>query len=367
MSKQFRQIGFDQLSGWDNDDHLAAMGAFLKTAQRMLETPYQTKELAVSSDHLLAISKLAVQNLPFDAQSAKLFFEENFIPCEITNEVENSPTSSGFVTAYFEPEVLASRAKSAAFSAPLYQRPNDLIDVTDDNRPTLWDEEFRFAKFTTNKNAQQLETYPDRAQINNGYLDGKGLEIAYVKDKAEALFIHIQGSARLRLEDGNVIRVGYAAKTGHPYTAVGKILLDRGELTRENCGMKAIRDWFSSNPEQMNSVIEKNQSYIFFNEYAVLDLNDGPIGASKVALTTERSLAVDRTLHTYGTPIWIETQEPLPGCSQLFQKLMVAQDTGSAIIGPQRGDLFLGSGDEAGKIAGDTRHHARFVVFLPKI
>ncbi len=366
MKQHFKQISYDQLAGWNNDDHRAAMNAFLNTARQMVEAPYHTRALNVSSEHLVKISKLAIENVPFDQNSAKRFFEEHFSPFEIIDQENDQLAKEGFVTAYFEPEVLASRTRTEEFSAPLYHRPDDLVDVDNDNRPDGWDSEFKFARIYDRDEEPGLETYPDRKAINNGYLDNKGLEIAYVKDMAEALYIHIQGSARLRFEDGTLIRVGYAAKTGHPYTAVGKVLLDQGKLSRDNCGMRAIRNWFSANPDKMNAIIENNRSYIFFNQYPVLDDKSGPIGAAKVSLIAERSLAIDRTLHTFGTPIWIETNNPLPGDDSAFQKLMIAQDTGSAIIGPTRGDLFLGSGAGPGKIAGDTRHHARFVVLLPK-
>ncbi len=366
MKQHFKQISFGQLAGWNKDDHCAAMNAFLNTARHMVEAPYHTRALNVSSEYLVKIAKQAIENAPFDQNSARQFFEEHFSPFEIKDQENNQLAKEGFVTAYFEPEVLASRTRTADFSAPLYRRPDNLVDVNGDNRPDSWDPEFKFARIKDQDEEPGLEVYPDRKAINNGYLDGKGLEIAYVKDLAEALYVHIQGSARLRFADEAIIRVGFAAKTGHPYTAVGKVLLDQGELSRDNCGMRAIRNWFSANPDKMHSIIEKNRSYIFFNEYPVLDVESGPVGAAKVPLVAERSLAIDRTLHTFGTPIWIETDNPLPGESSTFKKLMIAQDTGSAIIGPTRGDLFLGSGDGPGKIAGDTRHQARFVVLLPK-
>ena len=366
MTQRFRQIDFDQLNGWEQDNHFAAMNTFLKTACRMLEQSYRTKDLGVSSDLLVEISRKALVGSPFSPATAKAFFEKHFQPCAIISKDSASVGDDGFVTAYYEPEVSASCIKTDAYSAPLYARPDDLIDITDENRPESFDREFRFARQVNSPNGNKIEKYPDRKAINAGYLEGKGLEIAWVKDAVEALFIHIQGSARLRFDNGDTIRVGYAAKSGHPYTAVGKILLERGELTRENCGMQAIRQWFSSNPDQIVSVLNQNQSYIFFNEYPVTNIHDGPVGAAKVNLTPERSLAVDRSLHTYGTPIWIEALKPFQQSEQPFRKLMIAQDTGSAIIGPSRGDLFLVSGVAAGKAAGEIRHDVRFVVFVPK-
>ena len=366
MRQRFRQIDFCQLNGWEQDDHLAAMNTFLKTARRMLEHPYHTKDLGISSDLLVDISRNAVAGSPFNQEAAKTFFEENFHPCEIVKKGNTFSGDDGFVTAYYEPEVSASRIKTDAFTAPLYARPDDLIDVNDENRPKGFDGEFRFARQVNSHSGTKIEKYPDRKAINAGFLEGKGLEIAWVKDAVEALFIHIQGSARLCFDNGEFTRVGYAAKSGHPYTAVGKILLEHEELTRENCGMQAIRQWFSSNPDQVVSVLNQNRSYIFFNEYPIINADGGPVGAAKVNLTPERSLAVDQNLHTYGTPIWIEASKPFQGSEQSFRKLMIAQDTGSAIVGSSRGDLFLGSGDAAGKAAGEIRHGVRFVVLVPK-
>jgi membrane-bound lytic murein transglycosylase A len=366
MNEKLTQIGFNQLNGWEEDNHLAAMDVFLKTARRMIKKPYHTKGLGISSELLVEIAGKAVAEYPFNPSSAKAFFERYFLPCQLIDGDSALSGERGFVTAYYEPEVLASRVKTAAFSAPLYSRPKDLIDVTDENRPEGFDRGFRFARKITSSRGAQLEEHPDRESINAGYLEGKGLEIAWVKDVVEALFIHIQGSARLRFDDGACIRVGYAAKSGHPYTAVGKILLERGDLKPDNCGMQSIRQWFSSNPGQVNSVVSQNRSYIFFNEYPVISTQDGPVGAAKVDLTPYRSLAVDRNLHTYGIPIWIETSNAFPGNVQPFKKLMIAQDTGSAIIGPLRGDLYLGSGDAAGKIAGEIRHAVKFVLLVPK-
>ncbi len=350
--------GFESLNGWPDDDHLAAMAAFLKTARRMVERPYKPRAFNIASPVLVDVARKALAHGRFDQKTAREFFESHFLPIEV---VEDGAVPNGFVTAYYEPEVPASRTKTAQYSAPLYSRPEDLVDINADNRPKTMSAEYRFARLGKNR---ELGEYPDRAAIEAGYLQGKGLEIAFVKDKVEALFIHIQGSARLCFEDGSHCRIGYAAKSGHPYTPVGRILLDRGELTRKKCGMQDIRNWFSDNPHQIENIINGNRSFIFFKEQYQSD--GGPIGAAKVPLTANRSLAVDRLLHTFGVPLWIETALPLPGSKVPFRKLMVAQDTGSAIVGPARGDIFLGSGDEAGKIAGDVRHNARFVILAPK-
>lgn len=187
------------------------------------------------------------------------------------------------------------------------------------------------------------------------------LELVYLDNAIDAFFIHIQGSARIRLAEGGVMRVTYAAKSGHDYTAIGRILIDRDEIAREAMSMQAIRTWLQDNPDQMNEVLWHNQSYIFFNEVDNLDPDDGPIGAGKVPLSAGRSLAVDRTLHTFGTPIFVTSDHDAS-----FQRLMIAQDTGSAIVGPARGDIYFGAGEKAERAAGSIQHAADFYVLWPK-
>lgn len=365
MDQRLRKTSFEHLAGWAEDDHAAAMEVFLNSARQMVEKPYKTRALGISSSHLASLSTRALADAPFDQLAARAFFEAHFQPCEIVETDNHSGGFNGFVTAYYEPEVRASRTRTRSYQTPLYKRPDDLVDVTSENRPEGFDPDLRFARCLDGPNQGPLDEYPDRRAISQGYLEGRGLEIAWVKDSVEALFIHIQGSARLCFDDGSSCRVGYAAKTGHQYTAVGKVLLERGALKPRNCGMQAIRDWFAENPDEVNQVINQNRSFIFFNEYKVHKLQNGPVGAAKVHLAAERSLAVDRLEHTFGSPVWIETSKPLPGSNASFCRLMIAQDTGSAIVGPARGDLFLGSGDYAGKIAGEVRHQAKFVVFVP--
>jgi membrane-bound lytic murein transglycosylase A len=185
----------------------------------------------------------------------------------------------------------------------------------------------------------------------------------WLRDPIDAFFIHIQGAARIALPDGRLMRVTYAAKSGHPYTPVGRVLLEMGALTRENADMDGIRAWLSAHPAEAPAVMAKNRSYIYFREAPVSDPALGPIAAAKVPLAAGRSLAVDRLLHTFHAPVWIETTLPT-GAS--FHRLMVAQDTGSAIVGPARGDIFFGSGDAAGALAGAMRATGRFVLLMPK-
>jgi membrane-bound lytic murein transglycosylase A len=191
------------------------------------------------------------------------------------------------------------------------------------------------------------------------------LELVYVANEIEAFFIHIQGSARISLQESGVMRVGFAGKTGHPYTAIGKKLVEQNALPLEQAGMAGLKAWLYTHPERVGEILGLNQSYIFFEEIEVKP-NEGPRGAANVPLTAGRSLAVDKSLIRFGTPIWLETDTPLPASKAPLQRLMIAQDTGSAIIGLARGDYFVGSGENAGRIAGETRLQTSFTLLIPK-
>jgi len=207
--------------------------------------------------------------------------------------------------------------------------------------------------------------YFGRESIERGALAGKGLEIAWLADKVDAFFIHVQGAARLAMTDGRLIRVTYAAKSGQRFTGPGGILAKMGEIPLEKVTMQSIRAWFKAHPDRVDEILWQNRSYIFFREATVDDPALGPIAAAKVPLTPGRSIAVDRLLHTFGTPFYIDAPSLTAFGCEKFRRLMIAQDTGSAITGPARGDLFAGSGDAAGEIAGVVRNAADFYALLP--
>jgi membrane-bound lytic murein transglycosylase A len=211
-----------------------------------------------------------------------------------------------------------------------------------------------------------LVDYFDRESIERGALAGRGLEIAWLADKVDAFFIHVQGAARLAMTDGRSLRVTYAAKSGQRFTGPGGILAQTGEIPLQDVTMQSIRAWFRAHPERVDEILWQNRSYIFFREVPVDDPALGPVAAAKVPLTPGRSIAVDRLLHTFGTPFYIEAPTLTAFGDEKFRRLMIAQDTGSAITGPARGDLFAGSGDAAGEIAGVVRHAATFHALLPK-
>jgi membrane-bound lytic murein transglycosylase A len=209
--------------------------------------------------------------------------------------------------------------------------------------------------------------YYDRAAIENGALAGRKLEICWLKDPTDLFFAQIQGSARVRLEDGKILRLNYSSHNGWPYTAIGRILIDREIVPREEMSMQRIREWIEANPKEGRELRLRNRSFVFFRETGLAE-HEEPIGAQGVSLTPGRSIAVDKSIHIYGTPFFIEAELPLDGerTEIAFHRLWVAQDTGGAIIGPARADLYFGSGDGAAHVAGRIRHPGRFTILIPR-
>ena len=359
LSGQFRPVAFADLPGWNDDDALPAFEAFRRSAFHGLTKPYRTGSLGVDFAAFAASHEAARAVSVPNRSAARLFFERHFIPALI----DPGNGGKGLVTGFYEPEARASPVRTADFAVPLLSRPADLVDIDDAGRPPGMDPYLAFARETP---AGPVE-YFDRAAIESGALAGRGLEIAWLRDRVDAFFIHVQGAARLVMTDGSSLRVTYAAKSGQRFTGPGGVLARLGEIPLEKVTMQSIRAWLGAHPERIDEILWRNRSYIFFRDAPVDDPALGPIAAAKVPLTPGRSLAVDRLLHTFGTPFYIAapTLDAFGG-EQGFRRLMVAQDTGSAIIGPARGDLFAGSGDAAGEIAGVVRHLADFFALLPR-
>jgi membrane-bound lytic murein transglycosylase A len=351
-------ISFADIPGWGDDDHAAAHRAFLSGARLIAESAPKTRALGTDGAALQSIARAAMAKGELDPREAREFFERWFIPHRIA--------ASGFVTGYYEPEVEASRERSGRFNVPLYRRPSDLIEVKDAERPPDWDPDVRFAR----RSGNGPEPFFDRPAIEDGALVGRGLELAFVADAVDAFFIHVQGSARLRLIDGSdlgkTLRIGFDGKSGHAYTSIGRLAVERGILSRERADKDGLMRWLKSHPQEGRNLMRENRSYIFFRETAVAQ-DEGPLGAAGVPLTPFRSLAVDRTLHTFHAPVFVDAEDLADpqAPSRAFRRLMIAQDTGSAIVGPARGDIFFGSGDEAGSRAGRVRHIARMFLLMP--
>jgi membrane-bound lytic murein transglycosylase A len=347
-------VGFDALPGWAEDDHAAALSALARGAAVIDAHPPKTRLAGIDGAAVAAAVRRAACLGAADAATARRFLESAFLPCEVRPR-----TGGAFFTGYYEPEVAGSRVRSADFPVPLYGVPDDLVEFDQADPPPGIDPALRFARAT----AEGFVAYHDRAAIAAGALAGRGLELVFLADPVEAFFIHIQGSARIRLAEGGTMRVTYAAKSGHPYTPIGRVLIDRGALPKGGVTMATIRAWLAAHPREAPEVTAENRSFIFFREAPVEAPSLGPVAAARVPLTPGRSLAVDRLIHAFHMPVWIETT--LPDGAPL-RRLMAAQDTGSAIVGPARGDIFLGTGDAAGAVAGAMQAAGRFVLLVPR-
>jgi membrane-bound lytic murein transglycosylase A len=354
LSSLFQPARFADLPGWEEDDHAAALAAFRRSALHILEKPYRNGALGIAFEAFAPAYAEARAVSVSNRNIARAFFERHFLPACIAGD--------GFVTGFYEPEVEASSIRAGKFTVPLLARPHDLVAIDDANRPAGMDPYLAFACATP----AGLVEYFDRAAIESGALAGRGLEIAWLADKVDAFFIHVQGAARLKMTDGRLMRVTYAAKSGQRFTGPGGVLAGLSEIPLADVTMQSIRAWFRAHPERIDEILWQNRSYIFFREAAVDDPALGPVAAAKVPLTPDRSLAVDRLLHTFGTPFYIDAPTLTAFGGAPFRRLMIAQDTGSAITGPARGDLFAGSGDAAGEVAGVVRSPARFFALVPR-
>jgi membrane-bound lytic murein transglycosylase A len=268
------------------------------------------------------------------------------------------------VTGYYEPIVAGSRLPNPEFYVPLYRRPPDLVAAGHKPGSTTFPN--KGALIGRRDQSNQIVPYHDRGAIEAGALDGQKLEICWLKDPFDALAIQIEGSGRVILEDGTPLRVTYDSHNGFPYSAIGRVLVERNLIPREEMSMQRIREWMAAHPDEAPKVRATNRAYVFFRISGLS--NDGePVGAQGVPLTPGRSIAVDR-LHEYGMPFFIAADLPSESATGAspFRRLMIAQDTGSAIVGPARADLFWGAGEDAGRIAGRIRHSARFVMLLPR-
>lgn len=357
---RLRPASFDDLPGWSSDDPSSLWPA-LTDCRRYLQSvkPYKPGALGLTAEDLMPLLEAASSHSPETAAQARLFFEQQTRPFL----VEPSGQNAGLVTAFYEPEVAVSDRPDNEYCHPFYRRPLDLVDVDDANRAIDLDAGYAFALRTDSG----LKPYPDRRDIDRGWLEGRGLEIAWARSKVDVFFAHVQGAARLRYPDGRLRRITYAAKAGHPFSGIGRLLIERGEIPEANISMQSIRAWLAAHPERVDEILWHNRSYIFFREAEVDDLTRGPIAAAKVPLIAGRSLAVDRQIHTFGLPFFIHAK----GLTHMdggrdFARTMLALDTGSAIVGPARGDIFTGSGDEAGELAGAVRKSADFYILIPK-
>lgn len=358
LSPHLTRTNFSDLAGWESDSHALAFEAFKRSAHYALENSYKSGSLGIDFNSLRVAFFDASTIEYIDNEKAKAFFEKHFIPHLIVAD----DGAQGFVTGFYEPEVFASPVQTSDYSVPLLGAPDDLIKVADHNRPDGMDPYLAFGRQTD----RGIVEYYDRSQIENGAITGKARVLAWLHDPVDAYFIHVQGAARLLMPDGQVKRITYAAKSGHRFTGAGKVLVELGEIPLAEVTMQTIRAWLATNRDRVSEILHQNRSYIFFREAEVNNINHGPVAAAKVPLMAGRSIAVDRLLHTFGTPFFICANDLTAFDGQPFRRLMIAQDTGSAIVGLARGDLFAGSGDAAGEIAGVVRNNADFYALVPR-
>lgn len=327
-----RPVSFQDLPGWYEDDQAVARSAFLASCE-----PLSRSSRPASDGSGLSLTTAQWQSLCEDARqsphAAREFFERRFAPYR----VNNNGREEGLFTGYYEPVLYGARRRYGDFQYPLYMAPPELRDG---------------------------ERYLTQAEINSGALEGRQLEVVWVDDPVMRFFLQIQGSGRVKLTNGKTLHVGYDGKNGHPYVAVGKIMAEENLLPKDEINFFTIRQWMYKNPDRAFALMERNPSYVFFK----VRKEEGAVGAVGAVLTPARSLAVDSRYIPYGLPVYLETElppepqrEPTP-----FKRLMVAQDTGGAIKGPVRGDIFFGTGDEAEYMAGYMARKGVYTLLVPK-
>jgi membrane-bound lytic murein transglycosylase A len=394
-NSNYEAMDWARIDGWVDDDHAAGFATFMQSCRAILRSSPDARKGRPIFRGLHEACTVAATLTPKDARQAREFFEQNFRPVRITPAGE----PAGFVTGYYEPVVEGSREPTGEFVHPLYRTPPGLLrggkrlkaasfkrgkksvaaNIAKGAKATKSSPKaaakkavaiVRTAKASKKKKrggGRRLVSFYDRAAIEDGVLKGRNLEIVYLKDPVDSFFIQIQGSARVRLTDGTLMRVNYDSQNGHPYYAVGRWLVDNKIFTKEEMSMDRIRKWMTENPEGGKELRRMNKSYVFFRETGLAE-NEEPVGAQGVSLTAGRSIAVDRNLHVYGTPFFIQAELPIDSedPTTRWRRLMVAQDTGGAIIGPARADIYYGAGEPAGLISGRFKQPGQFVMLFPK-
>ena len=343
-------VGFDALAGWDGDDHGAALAAF----RRSCENPKQSGgPLTITYSDWQAPCAAARKVGAGDQGAARGFFERWFRPFRVAGGAKDS----GLITGYFEAELRGARRRGGRYRVPIFRLPDDHVSVD----LSLFDPALSGRWIVGRVDAGTLRPYYARGDIAAGALSGRSQELLWVDDAIDAFVLHIQGSGRVILPDGAVVRIGYAGSNGWPYRSIGQELIERGALRRGYASWDEIRSWIDANRDRVKALLAVNRRYIFFRE---ID-GDGPIGAAGTVLTPGRSLAIDPRFMPFGAPVWLDTVWP-DRPDQPLRRLMIAQDSGNAIRGVVRGDYFWGYGAKALAFAGRMKSQGRYFVLLPK-
>jgi membrane-bound lytic murein transglycosylase A len=356
---QLEPIEWSALDGWGDDDQAAAYAAFAESCKAILRADHKARHARPMLDGLYrACTHLRGGRI--DDAKARAYFEANFRPVRISPLDSNQ----GFLTGYYEAVFEGSRVATADFTVPMYRAPASLAVAGGKRLAQFPSSGAKVGRLVAKR---KVVPFYDRTAIEEGVLAGRGLEICYVKSPVDAFFAQIQGSARVRLPDGHLLRLNYDAHNGLPYYPVGRDLIDRGIIDKDAMSMDRIRDWMKANPDEAKALRRKNRSFVFFRETGLAE-HEEPVGAQGVPLTTGRSIAVDKNRHVYGTPFWIEAELPIESekPETRFRRLMIAQDTGSAIVGPARADIYFGAGEDIGSVAGRIKQNGRFVMLVPR-
>ncbi|MEZ5815326.1 MAG: murein transglycosylase A [Alphaproteobacteria bacterium] len=348
-----KQVEFSDLPGWAADDLKTFVPAFSKSCQRILKAQPDEQFGSLKQAGTYGDWQPVCRSFPNVApQSLKAFFESRFTPYQVLADND----SEGLFTGYYEASLKGSRMRGGPYQTPLYARADDLVMV----QLGEFREDLKGRRIAGRVVDGKLVPYESREEIVSGNWPHNDKVLVWVDDLVDAFFVQIQGSGVVELDDASTIRIGYAGQNGHVYYAIGRELIKRGALTKENVSMQAIRDWLTANPNEADEIMNTNASYVFFKELE----GEGPLGGEGVALTAGRSLAVDHSLLSYGLPLWADIEAPIEG-TQNIRRLMVAQDTGGAIRGPVRGDVFWGYGTRAEALAGPMKSKGRYWVLLP--
>jgi membrane-bound lytic murein transglycosylase A len=345
---RFEAVSFCGIEGWQEDDQAAALRPLLRSCA--------VGDGPIASACAAARALVKETGGRVSPAAARALFEAHFTPHAI------AAGAPGLVTGYYEPELRGSRVPGVRFKVPVYARPDDLVQLKPDLERARFNDELTCMRQT----AKGLVPYYTRAEIEAGALAGRGLELVYLDDPVELFFMQVQGSGLVLLGEGGAMRLSYAGKNGYPYTSIGTRLIERGELMPRAASLNGVKAWLRADPARGRELMAENKSYIFFRALSEEEGRDGPLGAEGVALTPGRSLAVDGAIHALRTPIFVAAPGLRASDGRPFRRLMIAQDVGSAIRGAERGDIFFGSGERAGALAGTTKAAARFFVLLPK-
>ncbi len=327
---KLEQVSFEDLPGWQKDNQNRAVISLVNSCNRFAKMPEdkqigkQIGNITVADFHDVCDIADIIKGV--SSKQARNFFENWFVPFEVSNR---DGDRQGLFTGYFVPELRGSKTKSDIYQYPIYSRPKDLTN----------------------------EPYLTREEIEDGALEGKNLELVWVDDKVDLFFMQVQGSGRVILEDGSIMRLGFASKNNHPYSSIGKYIIENNVIANGDVTYFSIKNWLKNNPDQAKEVMNVNQSYVFFKP----SNSNAVIGSQGASLMPYRSLAVDTGIIPLGFPIWLNINTP----NKPYRKLVIAQDTGSAIKGAVRGDVFFGRGKNAETLAARMNYKGKYFILLP--